>query len=50
MGSLHSAVFAAGQGGLPVGEKLMVGGWELIFSPPRQEGLLPVLKHALYKG
>ena len=45
--SLHSAVTTATAKGVPYQRIVVQDGWELIFSPPRQAGQLPVLKHAL---
>jgi hypothetical protein len=47
LASLQAAVSAAGKQGIVYEQVMRVGGWELIFSAPRQAGLLPVLKHAL---
>lgn len=32
---------------MSIGEKFSKNGWELIFSKPRNNGDLPVLKHAI---
>lgn len=34
--------------GIKYDEMMKVGNWELIFSKPRADGQLPVIKHALY--
>lgn len=44
--SLHSAVEKVMKDGLKYETTLQVNEWELIFSKPREVGLLPVLKHA----
>jgi hypothetical protein len=49
LSSLQAAVSTVTSNGLNYGTKLYEGGWELMFSPPRQPGQLPVLYHALYK-
>ncbi len=40
---------ATAQGIVYTKDPITIGSWELLFSPPRQEGLLPVIRHALYK-
>ena len=45
-GSLGQATIS----GITYGEKIPAGNWEFIFAPPRQEGLLPVVKHAQFNG
>ena len=47
--SLYFAIEKAAVKGLEYDKMIHVGGWELIFSKPRAQGQLPVLKHALYK-
>ena len=47
--SLHAATKAAVKGGIKYEQIIRVNEWELIFSAPRGEGLLPVLKHAVLK-
>jgi filamentous hemagglutinin len=49
LSSLQSAVGAAGRMGIKYGELMKVGHWELVFAPPRAEGQLPALIHALHK-
>jgi RHS repeat-associated protein len=49
MRSLQSAVEMATRGGVPLGRKLDVGGWELKFSQ-RPSDPLPALVHGLYVG
>jgi hypothetical protein len=44
--SLQSAVNEVTKNGVKYGENIQIGGWDLKFSPPRGEGLLPVLFHA----
>lgn len=46
LGSLRGAVNTAATNGIPMDQMIKVNGWELIFSPARQAGGLPVLKHA----
>lgn len=36
--------------GIEYNELISTGNWEFIFSPARQEGLLPVIKHAQFNG
>ena len=45
-GSLEQATVS----GIKYGELISAGNWEFIFAPPRQEGLLPVIKHAQFNG
>ena len=45
-GSLEQATVS----GIKYGELIPAGNWEFIFAPPRQEGLLPVIKHAQFNG
>ena len=47
LASLEAAVNEATKGGVRYNEKIIVGGWELIFRQPRNAGELPVLVHAL---
>ncbi len=44
--SLQAAVGEAGRSGLPIDQLVTIGGWELKFGAPRQDGLLPALVHA----
>ncbi len=46
--SFQNAVNTACEEGIRYEQLMKVGDWELIFSRPRTEGLLPVIKHALY--
>ncbi|MFM1652571.1 RHS repeat domain-containing protein [Brevibacillus sp. B_LB10_24] len=46
--SFQNAVSQAIRKGLKYDELVKVGNWELIFSRPRDAGLLPVIKHAVY--
>ncbi|WP_162921804.1 hypothetical protein [Listeria costaricensis] len=46
--SLKGAVGEAAISGYKYNIPVRAGNWELIFSPPRQKGQLPVVKHALY--
>jgi RHS repeat-associated protein len=48
--SLQEAVKTATKSGIKFDQIIQVGGWELKFSAPRQEGQLPVLMHALQKN
>lgn len=45
--SLQQAVRAATAQGIPYGQDVREGDWELEFSPPRHPGQLPVLMHAV---
>lgn len=45
-GSLEQATVS----GIQYGELISTGNWEFIFAAPRQEGLLPVIKHAQFNG
>jgi hypothetical protein len=45
--SLQAAVESATRNGVPFGQLIRVGGWELKFAPPRGPGQLPALIHAL---
>lgn len=47
LSSLEAAVNTATQSGVPYRQMIRLGGWELIFSQPRNPGQLPVLHHAL---
>jgi filamentous hemagglutinin len=47
LASLQAAVEVAIANGIPYGELLTVGGWELKFAEAREAGQLPVLVHAL---
>ena len=47
--SFQNAVNTAYAEGIRYEQIMKVGNWELIFSRPRTEGLLPVIKHALYR-
>ncbi|WP_017687496.1 WXG100 family type VII secretion target [Paenibacillus sp. PAMC 26794] len=46
--SFQSAVKEAAAKGYKFNEPVIVGNWELIFSPSREAGQLPVIKHGLY--
>jgi len=48
LSSLKGSVTQAAQNGYTYNVPVRVGTWELIFSPARQAGQLPVIKHALY--
>ena len=45
-GSLEQATVS----GIKYGELISAGNWEFIFAPPRQEGILPVIKHVQFNG
>ena len=47
--SFQNAVNTAYAEGIRYEQIMKVGNWELIFSRPQTEGLLPVIKHALYR-
>jgi len=47
--SLQGAISEAATKGYKYDALMRVGNWELIFSPARQVGQLPVVKHAVYK-
>ncbi|MCM0627508.1 hypothetical protein M5J14_23850, partial [Lysinibacillus sp. OL1_EC] len=47
--SFESSVKKAVKEGVKYEEIMNVGNWELIFSKPRGDGLLPVIKHAVYR-
>ncbi|ATD58132.1 hypothetical protein BTM21_10435 [Clostridium chauvoei] len=49
LSSFQNSVSGAVKKGVKYDEIMNVGNWELIFSKPRGEGLLPVIKHAVYK-
>jgi RHS repeat-associated protein len=47
--SFDEAVSMAETQGIMYEDLMYEGNWELIFSQPREAGLLPVIKHALYR-
>ena len=47
--SFKNSVSGAVKQGIKYEEIMSIGNWELIFSKPRENGLLPVIKHAVYK-
>ncbi|MFD4491462.1 hypothetical protein [Lysinibacillus fusiformis] len=49
LSSFESSVKKAVNEGVKYEEIMNVGNWELIFSKPRGDGLLPVIKHAVYR-
>nr|WP_258922246.1 LXG domain-containing protein [Heyndrickxia coagulans] len=49
LSSFQSSVKDAVKEGVKYDEIMNTGNWELIFSKPRGEGLLPVIKHAVYR-
>jgi len=46
--SFETAVEKSIELGITYGEPITIGNWEFIFSSPRQEGLLPVIYHAMF--
>ncbi|MFU1798561.1 T7SS effector LXG polymorphic toxin, partial [Paenibacillus azoreducens] len=48
LSSFQSAVKEATEKGYKFNEPIVVSNWESIFSPSREVGQLPVIKHALY--
>ncbi|MBD3861173.1 ribonuclease YeeF family protein [Bacillus sp. 28A-2] len=48
LASFQSSVNNAVKQGIKYEEIMKIGNWELIFSKPRGDGLLPVIKHAVY--
>ena len=48
MTSFQEAVNKAVMQGIKYGERITIDNWEFIFSAPRGDGLLPVIKHAQY--
>jgi len=49
LSSFQNSVSGAVKQGIEYDEIMNVGNWELIFSKPRGDGLLPVIKHAVYR-
>ena len=49
LSSFQSSVSDAVKQGVKYDEIMNIGEWELIFSKPRGDGLLPVIKHAVYR-
>ncbi|MEL3959257.1 pre-toxin TG domain-containing protein [Caldifermentibacillus hisashii] len=49
LSSFQSSVKDAVKEGIKYEEIMNIGNWELIFSKPRGDGLLPVIKHAVYR-
>lgn len=47
MSSLKASVEAVTSGGVPYNQLINAGGWELKFAPPRVDGQLPALIHAM---
>ncbi len=47
--SLHASVETAVSQGMKEGELIVIGPWELMFSPSRGPDQLPCLKHAVYR-
>ncbi|MBD3231433.1 hypothetical protein GF322_02105 [Candidatus Dependentiae bacterium] len=47
--SFETSVNQAQKIGFVYNEAINIGPWQLVFSPPRNEGLFPVIKHAVYK-
>jgi hypothetical protein len=50
MNDFYGSLEQATSSGITYGEKITSGNWEFIFATPRQEGQLPVIKHAMFKG
>ncbi len=50
LSSFENSVTGAVKQGVKYDEIMNVGNWELIFSKPRGEGLLPVIKHTVYRS
>lgn len=46
--SFQGAVEKATSTGIEFNTKIVIDSWELIFSPAREVGQLPVIKHAVY--
>ncbi|EGO8355892.1 hypothetical protein D2A56_13855 [Enterococcus faecalis] len=46
--SFQGAVEQATSTGIKFNAKIIIDNWELIFSPAREAGQLPVIKHAVY--
>ena len=49
LSSFQNSVSSAVKQGIKYDEIINVGNWELIFSKARGDGLLPVIKHAVYR-
>ena len=49
LSSFQQSASKAVQQGVKYDEIMNIGNWELIFSKPRGGGLLPVIKHAVYR-
>ncbi|MBP2021900.1 hypothetical protein J2Z44_001696 [Clostridium punense] len=49
LSSFENSVSGAVKQGINYDKIMNVGNWELIFSKPRGDGLLPVIKHAVYR-
>lgn len=49
LSSFQNSVSSAVKQGIKYDEIMNVGNWELIFSKARGDGLLPVIKHAVYR-
>ncbi len=47
--SFHAAINKASKFGLIYGDEIVIGQWGFVFSPPRENGLLSVVKHAIYR-
>lgn len=50
MEDFYGSLEQATSSGIVYGENIRCGNWEFIFSAPRQEGQLPVIKHAQFNG
>ena len=49
LSSFENSVKKAVNEGVKYDEIMNIGNWELIFSKPRGDGILPVIKHAVYR-
>ena len=50
MSNFYGSLEQATVSGIQYGGLISAGNWEFIFTAPRQEGLLPVIKHAQFNG
>ena len=50
MNDFYNSLEQATASGIEYGKLITAGNWKFIFSPPRQEGLLPVIIHAQFNG
>jgi len=49
LSSFQNSIKNAVKEGIKYDEIMNIGNWELIFSKPRGDDLLPVIKHAVYR-